>query len=750
MPTLHSNLDHFITVIPSDPVKTASAFAHELARFRAFNTDAGFLRELGLRLWALAFPTPESNAAFARALSGASARTPLRLWMRADSPTIAGLPWEFLHMTDQARSMCEKQELPIPYPETFLALNPNIHLLRQLGAELVETGSEPLGQVKVLIVWADPMRNIAGVEEEAKAVLNLLERKLGARNVDILESATISRLQEKMQAFQPKIVHYIGHGDIPGAHNELQEAALVLEGEHTASRRVADYVLAARFASLCQETGVRVVVLNCCWSGYVDQNVEGLIRPLACPIAGSGVPVVVGMQCQLPQTTALLLAQCIYWQITCGNSFEFALQQFRSDHYYAHPDGDGLWGIPVLYSSSPNTRVFKAKDAPKYVDQLSELSAHYNEEEFVGRKHLRGEVDRFLKSNKSGYFILTAPAGLGKTAFLLKWEKDHKKRACFFYRYGGHDQPIQCAQTIYAMLQEHHGEDLPADFRLDPPNILDQAPEKLGALLGKLRESKVLILDGLDEAVGGKPADAVPLPAKLPNGVFVLLSARPEWLEKASLPFAYHRYALDPESPDNLDDATNYLGKKLRFWTDPLPPEECRKIALQVKGNFLILKLVCDLLSSNASKDDALKIFADIGTLPDVFRYVWRQIQERVDAVEYDRVDDFMGLLLTSRDPVSIEQLAGLVGRPDFQCRLILAHVRRFLGVSPQIGDTAGFKIFYDSLREFVEERLRGRLAGFHRRWAEYCLGWRTLEGYSRLYALRHLPHHLLEASKET
>ena len=68
-----------------------------------------------------------------------------------------------------------------------------------------------------------------------------------------------------------------------------------------------------------------------------------------------------------------------------------------------------------------------------------------------------------------------------------------------------------------------------------------------------LFSGKVLILDGLDEAVGGRPADAVPLPAKLPDGVFVLLSARPEWLEKASLPFTYDHYPLDPENDDKAE-----------------------------------------------------------------------------------------------------------------------------------------------------------------------------------------------------
>ena len=53
-----------------------------------------------------------------------------------------------------------------------------------------------------------------------------------------------------------------------------------------------------------------------------------------------------------------------------------------------------------------------------------------------------------------------------------------------------------------------------------------------------------------------------------------------------------------------------------------------------------------------------------------------------------------------------------------------------------------------ETFREYLAQRLKADLPACHRRWGEYNLRWRELRGYARLYALRHLPSHLIEASR--
>ena len=59
------------------------------------------------------------------------------------------------------------------------------------------------------------------------------------------------------------------------------------------------------------------------------------------------------------------------------------------------------------------------------------------------------------------------------------------------------------------------------------------------------------------------------------------------------------------------------------------------------------------------------------------------------------------------------------------------------------------YEFFHNSFREFVTARVGGRVREYHRRWAEHGLGeWRNLHSHAAVYALRHLPRHLIEASR--
>jgi len=74
------------------------------------------------------------------------------------------------------------------------------------------------------------------------------------------------------------------------------------------------------------------------------------------------------------------------------------------------------------------------------------------------------------------------------------------------------------------------------------------------------------------------------------------------------------------------------------------------------------------------------------------------------------------------------------------------ANSRSLRSLIPDEGNTYVF--FHNSFREFVTARVGDLLQGYHRRWAERGLKWRALRGYEQLYALRHLPSHLIAASR--
>jgi hypothetical protein len=49
---------------------------------------------------------------------------------------------------------------------------------------------------------------------------------------------------------------------------------------------------------------------------------------------------------------------------------------------------------------------------------------------FVGRQKERHKLDIFLQENSSGLFLVTAPAGFGKTALLANWVKEWHNKDC--------------------------------------------------------------------------------------------------------------------------------------------------------------------------------------------------------------------------------------------------------------------------------------------------------------------------------
>ena len=172
---------------------------------------------------------------------------------------------------------------------------------------------------------------------------------------------------------------------------------------------------------------------------------------------------------------------------------------------------------------------------------------------FVGRGWLREQVDQLLASQKSGYVLLEADGGVGKTAFLASHARAHSLPH-YFFRSGRHESLEDaltsiCIQLICAWGLREYAQFTPAELG---PNLFEDvisACSERRAQLG-VRDPIVIVLDGLDESSG--PATEVGrLPARLPDGVHVILSRRPGWLA-FTLPHTPIR--IDALDPRNISD----------------------------------------------------------------------------------------------------------------------------------------------------------------------------------------------------
>lgn len=129
----------------------------------------------------------------------------------------------------------------------------------------------------------------------------------GANRFEIRSAwaVTADELMYQLNAFEPNIVHFVGHGDANGA--------IVLEDESGQSRPLSPVALGAVFANFRQ--WLQVVVLNACYSATQ-------VRSLT-----DQVDAVIGMRHAIEDDAAIEFSASLYRAIGFGRSVEAAFNQ---------------------------------------------------------------------------------------------------------------------------------------------------------------------------------------------------------------------------------------------------------------------------------------------------------------------------------------------------------------------------------------------------------------------------------------
>jgi WD40 repeat protein len=786
--------DFFVTVAAADPGRLAQAHAdrRELERYPEWErrSDHAFLMELGENLFHLAFPTPGAVVNLAAAFGAAvAANATLRLWLHAPGPGVALLPWEYLCLTEGAVEACRNQGVNVrkyqphgqqPDERSFLALHPHVSLVRQTNPALPAAALVRLGALRVLVAWADPDTDtwprIQGVEAEAASVRHALTRLPPTHaEVRVLAHATRAKLERVLREWRPHVLHFAGHGGFPGAPDDpgdLAAPSLVLEGAHAPTQRRHDYLTAADARALCAECGVQVVVLNACWGARTTPRFSGVAQALAAAGAGRPVPVVVAHQFPVTQGAAAGFSGPFYRDLALATSVEDAVRAFR-DAVRAGPFGHGApdWGVPAVFLGVRGSRLFSSERVDPYPLDFGEIIRDHAP--LVGRDFLRDEVARFQGERPGGIFLLTAPPGLGKTAFLAQCAAGDARPAHFFYRATvGMTDPDECVKSLYHGLLGRLGRlepgaaVTPAELR----RLLEALLDEVSSRCERLGTKEVVLIDALDEAgrasSDGKSAVEV-LPARVPPHVCLLVSSRPG---PAAAALARRpdvvRFDLDPASQANHRDAADFCVRELEGRVTGAEGDALRglaeRLARRAEGNFLVLKLFLGRAlgqDTPGGRTDVARLEQAAEGLSGAVEKEYEKFFERVT----DRLGDdregrrlfygVLGAFAAARAPVTAEQVGAAFGvdRADWDWAFGL--VGQFLergGVRQEERGALTYRLYHETFREFLQARLAGDLPGCHRRWAEHDSGWRDLRGYARLYALRHLPAHLTAAGEGT
>ena len=304
------------------------ALAERLARFETQEND---LIGLGQILFEALFQGPVKDV-YTRSQSTLGADEGLRLRLNIDlehEAEVAALPWEFL---------CDPDQGPLAMLDS--------PVVRYLPHQSVIPGlSTPL-PLKILLTGAQtpPPAPIEAELAEVAAALQALGDNIQIVTEPHLTSAKLrARLREGFHVW-----HFIGHGGIS------RDGATSLLRFEDASGDTAD-ISARELGILLQRSGLRLVVLNACNSGALALDP---FRSVAPALIRAQIPAVVAMQFSVPHEAARAFAGEFYRTLAAGLPIDMCVTEGRK----AVLDVAGLrrpdWGIPVIYTRAPDSRLF--------------------------------------------------------------------------------------------------------------------------------------------------------------------------------------------------------------------------------------------------------------------------------------------------------------------------------------------------------------------------------------------------------
>ncbi|MCS3920907.1 hypothetical protein Q2T83_10975 [Fervidibacter sacchari] len=384
----------------------------------------------------------------------------------------------------------------------------------------------------------------------------------------------------------------------------------------------------------------------------------------------------------------------------------------------------------------------------------------YASKVFVGRKEAFDRLNCFLSGEK-GIAIVYAPAGYGKTTFLAnwvwklmvgEWRFDDSQVHVFHHFFNPNLQYSRTPSNAYAHLLAQIS--FATQGRISVP---DRDDERHAALLNFFYEFSapegekwVIVLDGLDDAEG----EVLPfIPAKLPKGLFVVISGR--WDGEGELPPYLKEWAkfteFIPLKALSEDEIREWLrkageGELARFAEND---DFVRMLREKTEGFPLFVRYLMDELLGAVREGKSPEQILE--RTPSGFsEYVREQFRQLLQLVRNEKgVRNLLALLTVAKGALykgEVEKLTGLYAG-DLE---VLPHqVTRWFSIGrahpsanlpPDKMETYAFA--HPLLAEEFRKHLGREAEEMEEKLLEWCEGWRE---HPSPYILRHYADHLYE-----
>ena len=283
----------------------------------SYEVRGRYLKEVGRKLFEALF-SGQVGAQFTRSLDkvGAAQNSGLRIRLRIDPQLGAsGFPWEAMWS---------------PNLNNFLNLSPRTPIIRHVELPVSRQPLLVTLPLRILVIVSAPkdVPFLDGDNEWSKLDKALEElQNRGLVKLDRLRTADIGQLDSAVDAIQPHVIHFIGHGEI-----DEKEAApcLLFEAPNGDSVKVYGEELAVVFQEC---NSLRLAVLNSCLGGAPSGN-EFYASSMASVLISGGLPAVVAMQDAISDPSATVFAEDLYTALSRGEPVEAAVAAGRRRIYF--------------------------------------------------------------------------------------------------------------------------------------------------------------------------------------------------------------------------------------------------------------------------------------------------------------------------------------------------------------------------------------------------------------------------------
>ena len=220
--------------------------------------------------------------------------------------------------------------------------------------------------LRMLVVIANPRLQVqtdsaaeqASLEEALHSLLQAKKLQVDYLGLESRSNTDYLTLQRILAQARPPydVVHFIGHGALPDAHDEECEGALLFVDPQTDRRQD---VRASDLVGILAGNGVRVAVLQACDGAC--PGTHNAFQGVAQRLIAGGLPAAVAMQCKVDKDVATCFCGQLYryWLTESGLPLERAVTEARQALRQQFPGRASAWWTPVLFIRLESIEVLK-------------------------------------------------------------------------------------------------------------------------------------------------------------------------------------------------------------------------------------------------------------------------------------------------------------------------------------------------------------------------------------------------------